>query len=156
MTLDEKVTQACHRIEELYNDTDGHCYVSFSGGKDSTVILALIKMCEEVYTIPPNAIPAVFVNTGIELGVTVDFVKWVKENYYIMELFMKVNGSMIKQKEKEKLFLKKVIIMKANGKIMQLMEKENYIIIEIKYMKDFGSTVEWKEKENFIIRILII
>ena len=82
MTLDEKVTQACHRIEELYNDTDGHCYVSFSGGKDSTVILALIKMCEEVYTIPLNAIPAVFVNTGIELGVTVDFVKWVKENYY--------------------------------------------------------------------------
>lgn len=82
MTLDEKVTQACHRIEELYNETDGHCYASFSGGKDSTVILALIKMCEEVYTIPPNAIPAVFVNTGIELGVTVGFVKWVKENYY--------------------------------------------------------------------------
>lgn len=82
MTLDEKVTQACHRIEELYNETDGHCYVSFSGGKDSTMILALIKMCEEVYTIPEGGIPAVFVNTGIEMGVTVDFVKWVKENYY--------------------------------------------------------------------------
>lgn len=80
--LDKRVTDACHRIEELYYETGGKCYVSFSGGKDSTVLLALIKLCEEVYTIPENAIPAVFSNTGIELGVTVDFVKWVKENYY--------------------------------------------------------------------------
>lgn len=82
MDLDLAVTNAMHRIEDLYNETDGKCYVSFSGGKDSTVLLALIKMCEEIYTIPPNAIPAVFSNTGIEMGVTVDFVKWVKENYY--------------------------------------------------------------------------
>lgn len=80
--LDDRVRDACHRIEDLYHETGGKCYVSFSGGKDSTVLLALIKLCEEVYTIPPNAIPAVFVNTGIELGITVDFVKWVKENYY--------------------------------------------------------------------------
>ena len=81
-TLDDKVRDACHRIEDLYNETDGKCYVSFYGGKDSTVLLALIKLCEDVYTIPQNAIPAVFSNTGIELGVTVDFVKWVKNNYY--------------------------------------------------------------------------
>lgn len=82
MNLDLAVTNAMHRIEDLYHETDGHCYVSFSGGKDSTVLLALIKMCEDIYTIPPNSIPAVFSNTGIELGVTVDFVKWVKENWY--------------------------------------------------------------------------
>lgn len=81
-TLDQKVTEACHRIEELYYETDGKCYISYSGGKDSTVLLALVKLCEEVYTIPENGIPAVFVNTGIEMGVTIDFVKWVKENYY--------------------------------------------------------------------------
>ena len=80
--LDKRITDACHRIEELYYETEGHCYVSFSGGKDSTVLLALIKMCEDIYTIPVGGIPAVFSNTGIELGVTVDFVKWVKENYY--------------------------------------------------------------------------
>ena len=82
MSLDEKVRDACHRIEDLWHETDGKCFVSFSGGKDSTVILALIKLCEEVYTIPPNGIPAVFSNTGIELGVTVDFVKWVKDTWY--------------------------------------------------------------------------
>lgn len=80
--LNIKITNAMHRIEELYYQTEGRCYLSFSGGKDSTVILALIKMCEEIYTIPPNAIPAVFSNTGIELGATVDFVNWCKGNYY--------------------------------------------------------------------------
>ena len=81
-SLDLKITKAMERIEELYYQTEGKCYLSFSGGKDSTVILALIKMCEEIYTLPKNAIPAVFSNTGIELGATVDFVKWVKENWY--------------------------------------------------------------------------
>lgn len=81
-TDNNKVVKAMERIEALYQDTKGKCYVSFSGGKDSTVILALIKMCEEIYTITPNSIPAVFVNTGLELGATIEFVQWVKSNYY--------------------------------------------------------------------------
>lgn len=32
--------------------------------------------------VPPNSIPAVFANTGIEMGITVDFVRWVRENWY--------------------------------------------------------------------------
>lgn len=76
----DKVTEACHRIEELYYETGGKCYVSFSGGKDSTVILALIKLCEEIYTIPVGGIPAVFSDTGIEMGVTTEFVRWVKNS----------------------------------------------------------------------------
>ena len=82
MILDDKATQAMHRLEDLYHDTDGKCCISFSGGKDSTVLLALAKMCAEIYTLPADGIKAVFVNTGIEMGITVDFVKWVKENYY--------------------------------------------------------------------------
>lgn len=78
--INEKVRTACHRIEELWNETGGKCYVSFSGGKDSTVLLALIKLCQELYTV--GDIPAVFSNTGIEMGVTVEFVKWVKANWY--------------------------------------------------------------------------
>lgn len=80
--LDIKITNSMHRIEELYFQTDGKCYVSFSGGKDSTVILAIVKMCEDILTIPQNAIPAVFSDTGIELGATKDFVRWVKNNWY--------------------------------------------------------------------------
>lgn len=110
MTLDDKVTEACHRIEELWNETDGKCYVSFSGGKDSTVLLALIKMCQELYTV--GDIPAVFSNTGIELGVTVDFVKWVKENWYSnvqiirplksFDTVLKECGKPMKSKQKDK------------------------------------------------------
>lgn len=112
-TLDDKVNDACHRIEDLYHETDGKCYVSFSGGKDSTVLLALIKLCEEVYTIPPGSIPAVFSNTGIELGITVDFVKWVKNNYYqnvvivhplkSFDQVLKENGKPMKSKLKAEL-----------------------------------------------------
>lgn len=80
--LDAKITRAQERIEALYNDTEGKCYLSFSGGKDSTVILALIKQCEDLLTIPPGAIPAVFNDTGIELGATTEFVYWVQENWY--------------------------------------------------------------------------
>lgn len=76
----DKVTEACHRIEDLWYETDGKCYVSFSGGKDSTVVLALIKMCEDVLTIPKGGIPAVFSNTGIEMGITVEFVKWCRDS----------------------------------------------------------------------------
>ena len=66
----------------MYYETDGKCYLSFSGGKDSTIVLAVIKLCEDIGTIPKNAIPAVFCDTKIELDATVDFVHWVKDNWY--------------------------------------------------------------------------
>ena len=79
-TLDKKISDAMHRIEDMYYSTEGKCYVSFSGGKDSTVILAIIRMCEEIYTIPKGGIKAVFCDTGIELGATRDFVRWCKNS----------------------------------------------------------------------------
>ena len=80
--MDEKVMKAIHRIEDLYFSANGECIVSFSGGKDSTVLLALIKMSIDSMVLPPEGIKAVFVNTGIELGATVDFVKWCKNSWY--------------------------------------------------------------------------
>ena len=69
------VEKAKNRIETLYYQTAGACYLSFSGGKDSTVVLALIKMLG-------LKIPAVFCDTKIELDATYNFVKWVDKNYY--------------------------------------------------------------------------
>ena len=63
--LELSVAKGKKRIRDLYNQTSGACYLSFSGGKDSTVVLALIKLCEEDGDIPKNAIPAVFCNTKI-------------------------------------------------------------------------------------------
>ncbi|MCC2831858.1 phosphoadenosine phosphosulfate reductase family protein [[Clostridium] innocuum] len=70
------------RIESLYYETGGKCYLSFSGGKDSMVVLALIKMCQDIYTLPINAIPAIYCNTGLELNATNNFVSHISENYY--------------------------------------------------------------------------
>lgn len=75
------VKMAKTRIVSLYHDTAGACYLSFSGGKDSTVVLALIKECIDEGMIL-SEIPAVYCDTGIELQATNEFVNWVKENYY--------------------------------------------------------------------------
>lgn len=50
-------------------------YLSFSGGKDSTVLHYLLDMA-----LPNNNIPRVFINTGIEYQAIVDFVKTLAKN----------------------------------------------------------------------------
>ena len=50
-------------------------YLSFSGGKDSTVVHHLLDMA-----IPGNRIPRVFINTGIEYFAIVKFVKEMADN----------------------------------------------------------------------------
>lgn len=82
MKYEQKITAAMERIEDLYIKTGGMCYISFSGGKDSTILLAITKMCAEINTIPTEGIKAVFSDTGIELDVTKKFVMWCKENWY--------------------------------------------------------------------------
>lgn len=50
-------------------------YISFSGGKDSTVVHHLVDMA-----LPDNKIPRVFINTGIEYNEIVKFVKKMADN----------------------------------------------------------------------------
>ena len=50
-------------------------YISFSGGKDSTVLSALIDMA-----LPNNNIPRVYADTGIELNMIRDFVTNLAKN----------------------------------------------------------------------------
>lgn len=52
-------------------DLEHNAYLSFSGGKDSTILHYLLDMA-----LPDNKIPRVFINTGIEYN---DIVKFVKE-----------------------------------------------------------------------------
>jgi 3'-phosphoadenosine 5'-phosphosulfate sulfotransferase (PAPS reductase)/FAD synthetase len=59
MSLEQKVRVSQTRIIEWYEHYKGEVYVSFSGGKDSTVLLDLVR---RVY---PD-VEAVFVDTGLE------------------------------------------------------------------------------------------
>lgn len=77
-TLNQKIDHALGAIDQFYNYFNGEVYVSFSGGKDSSVLLYLARM---LYW----DIPAVFVDTGLEYPEIRDFVKrihpstiWIK------------------------------------------------------------------------------
>lgn len=61
-------------INQLY-DLEHNSYISFSGGKDSTVLSHLIDIA-----LPNNKIPRVFINTGIEYNSIVKFVKNIQSS----------------------------------------------------------------------------
>ena len=63
-----KITEA--RIREWYTHYNGQVYVAFSGGKDSTVLLHIVR---NMY---PD-VPAVFVDTGLEFPEIREFVKTI-------------------------------------------------------------------------------
>ena len=72
LTLEQKIQATKIRIDEWYNHWNGQVYVSFSGGKDSTVLLDIARQSH------PD-IEAVYIDTGLEYPEIRDFVK-TKEN----------------------------------------------------------------------------
>lgn len=68
LPLPGKIEMSLNRIREWYEHCDGNVYVTFSGGKDSTVLLHLVR------SIYPE-IPAVFCDTGLEYPEIREFVK---------------------------------------------------------------------------------
>jgi len=68
MPLEAKIALSTQRIRQWYDHWHGQVYVSFSGGKDSTVLLHLVR------SLYPK-VPAVFVDTGLEYPEIREFVK---------------------------------------------------------------------------------
>ena len=71
LPLSAKIRLSEMRIREFYEHFNGDVYLSFSGGKDSTV---LVDIARSLY---PD-IPAVFVDTGLEYPEIREFVKTIK------------------------------------------------------------------------------
>ena len=71
LPLSAKILMTKQRIKNWYDYWNGQVYVSFSGGKDSTVLLHIAR---ELY---PD-IEAAFVNTGLEYPEIQKFVRSIK------------------------------------------------------------------------------
>lgn len=61
LPLEQKIALSKVRIRQWYDHWDGGTYLSFSGGKDSTVLMHLIK-----HVCRLTDVPAVFCDTGLE------------------------------------------------------------------------------------------
>lgn len=96
------------KIQQIINKYgEENFYISFSGGKDSTVLSSLIDMA-----LPDNNIPRVYANTGIELNLIRDFV-----------LEMQKNDD-------------RIVIIKPSVPIKQMLEKEGYPFKSKKHAKN--------------------
>jgi len=101
-TLDQKIDHALGAIEQFYNYYEGKVYISFSGGKDSTVLRHLVR---RLY---PDA-ACVFCDTGLEFPEVKEFVKscegatWIKPKFTFKEVVDKYGYPMISKETSEKL-----------------------------------------------------
>ena len=73
--LQGKIIMTQQRIRQWYEHWEGQVYVSFSGGKDSTVMKHIV---DSMY----DDVPAVFVNTGLEYPEIQQFVRSIKAGKY--------------------------------------------------------------------------
>lgn len=79
LTLFDRLEVIRKTIKEIGED---NCYISFSGGKDSTMLSFLIDEA-----LPGNNIPRVYINTGIEYNAIVAFVhKMMETDKRIVEI----------------------------------------------------------------------
>lgn len=105
MPLEEKIQRTKELILEWYLQFDGKVYVSFSGGKDSTVLLHIarsIKGCENIV--------GVFSDTGLEYPEIRDFVKkqdniaWIKPKFTFKEVIEKYGYPIISKDQSRALY----------------------------------------------------
>lgn len=75
LPLEAKIIMTQQRIRQWYEYWEGNVYVSFSGGKDSTVLKHIV---DGMY----SDVPAVFVNTGLEYPEIQRFARDIKAGKY--------------------------------------------------------------------------
>lgn len=98
LPLEYKIKISEQRIKEWYEHWNGQVYVSFSGGKDSTVLLHLVR------SIYPE-VPAVFIDTGLEYPEIRQFVKqtenviWLKPKMNFRQVIEKYGYPVISKEQ---------------------------------------------------------
>lgn len=100
LSLDLKIELTKARIKQWYEEFNGDVYVSFSGGKDSTVLLHIVR------SMYPDVVAA-YVDTGLEYIEVRDFVKrvdnviWLKPKMNFKQVIMKYGYPIISKEQSQ-------------------------------------------------------
>lgn len=85
LDMQDKEILTYEKLDEWYTAWGGRCYVSFSGGKDSTVLAYLAARYLSSFRTPPWELNLVFVNTGLEYPEIQKFVNeyadWLRREF---------------------------------------------------------------------------
>lgn len=85
LDLEDKEILTYEKLDQWYTAWGGKCYVSFSGGKDSTVLAYLAARYLSSFRTPPYPLMLVFVNTGLEYPEIQKFVNeyavWLRREF---------------------------------------------------------------------------
>ena len=85
LDLEDKEILTYEKLDQWYTAWNGKCYVSFSGGKDSTVLAYLAARYLSSFRVPPWEMTLVFVNTGLEYPEIQKFVneyaEWLRREF---------------------------------------------------------------------------
>ena len=153
--LDRKIATSLTRIAEFANHFNNQVYVSFSGGKDSTVLLDLVRK------VVPD-VPVVFSNTGLEYPEIQAFARskgaeFVRPKMMFNEVITKYGYPIISKEVSEAIYYARRIV-KAPAERERERERESYPASERKQtssqqkIRVNGKTPIRKQKELLGIR----
>ena len=116
--LDRKIATTLTRISEFVNRYPNGVYVSFSGGKDSTVLLDLVRK------VVPD-VPVVFSNTGLEYPEIQSFARskgaeFVRPKMMFNEVITKYGYPIISKEVSEAIYYARRIIKKPTEREREL------------------------------------
>ena len=147
LSLRSKVAMTQRRIKDWYNEYDGQVYVSFSGGKDSTVLVDIVTKMGY------KDIPLVFVDTGLEYPEIREFVKTYGDR--VTWLKPKMNFKQVIEKYGYPFFGKEIseTISHSRKYLTRLREKENALTEDrpMPYSNQFADLVgidRRRDKDN--------
>ncbi len=103
LPLDIKINMTKERVKEWYKYWNGRVYVAFSGGKDSTVLLHIVR------NLYPD-VPAAFCDTGLEYPEIRNFVKtfndvvWIKPKMNFKQVLEKYGYPVISKEQSQYIY----------------------------------------------------